>query len=228
MEPVALVPWIALGIALFAAAPRVRPRIVGAVLLVAGLSVFAVRLHHAGPYPFPGVIDLASGCAALLAGGLLARAPRQRRSQPGLPRTTRCLLGLSPVLFLLALVSMGHEAEEVVVLRTNDGAGATRETRLWVVDHQGSPWVVTGRGSPHDAALAADPRVEIFRRGEAHCWLAERHVDRETLETLLRRRSELYLAQRIAIGTGMWRHFEERDDLDEIAVAIRFEPCPQP
>jgi hypothetical protein len=56
--------------------------------------------------------------------------------------------------------------------------------------------------------------------------VAERHLDRATLETLLELRSEKYLAQRLALATGIWEHFSKRDDLDEIAVALRFAPCP--
>jgi hypothetical protein len=114
----------------------------------------------------------------------------------------------------------------VVVLRTTGPEGAVRETRLWVVDYQGSPWIVTGRGSPHDLDLTANPRVEIFRQGESRCWMAERHLDRATLEALLEARSAKYRAQRIAFAIGAWKRPSEREDLDEIAVALRFTPCP--
>jgi hypothetical protein len=187
--------------------------------------VFAVRFHHEGPYPFPGAADLASGCAALLAGALLIRSPWCRLRAGGSSWQTRLLLGVSPMVLLLALVSYGHEAEEVVVLGTLGRAGPARETRLWIVDRAGSPWIVTGRGSAHDRDLTENPRVEIVRRGETRCWVAERHLDRPTLEAVLQARSEKYLAQRIALASGIWRHFSERDDLDEIAVALRFAPC---
>jgi hypothetical protein len=58
--------------------------------------------------------------------------------------------------------------------------------------------------------------------------MGERHLDRPTLEAVLEARSEKYLAQRIALSTGLWRHFSDREDLDEIAVALRFLPCPGP
>lgn len=161
MQLVALVPWICLGVLLVVVTPTIRTPIVGWILVLAGVAVFAVRLHHKGPYSFPGGTDLAFGCAGFLVGALLIRSPR----------------------------------------------------------------IVTGRGSRHDRSLTANPRVEIFRRGEARCWLAERHLDRTTLETLLQARSEKYRAQRIASGTGAWKHFSERDDLEEIAVAVRFVPC---
>jgi hypothetical protein len=226
MQPVALVPWIILAVVLAAFASRIRTAIVGGLLVAAGIAVFAVRLHHEGPYPFPGTMDLASGCAALLVGALLIRSPWRGSRAGGAWWPSRVLLGVSPIVFLLALAAFGHEAEEVVVLRTKGPEGSIRETRLWVVDHQGSPWIVTGRGSSHDRELAEDLRVEIVRRGETRCWMAERHLDRPTLETILEARSEKYLAQRIAFATGIWKHFSKRDDLEEIAVAVRFAPCP--
>jgi hypothetical protein len=225
MQLVALVLWISFGLLLFAVAPKIRTPIVGWILVLAGVAVFAVRLHHEGPYPFPGAKDLASGCAALVVGALLIRSPWSVPREGGVSWVTRVLLGVSPIVFLLALAAYGHEAEEVVVLRTTGHQGAVRETRLWIVDHEGSPWIVTGRGSGHDRDLSANPRAEIFRRGETRCWIAERYLDRTTLQTLLQVRSEKYRAQRIAFATGVWKHFSERDDLDETAVAIRFAPC---
>lgn len=194
--------------------------------MLAGLTVFAVRLHHEGPYPFPGGMDLASGCIALLMGALLIRSPWSSRSEGGVSWVTRVLLGVSPIVFFLGFVAYAHEAEEVIVLRTTGSEGEVRDTRLWIVDHQGSPWIVTGRGYPQDLELTASPRVEVFRRGEARCWMAERHLDRATIETILQARSEKYRAQRVAFAMGVWKHFSERDDLDEIAVALRLAPCP--
>ena len=57
MQLAGAAPWILLGVLLFALAPRIPTRVVGLVVGVAGISVFAVRLHHAGPYPFPGPMD---------------------------------------------------------------------------------------------------------------------------------------------------------------------------
>jgi hypothetical protein len=57
--------------------------------VLAGLTVFAVRLHHEGPYPFPGGMDLASGCIALLMGALLIRSPCRRSSSSWASSPTR-------------------------------------------------------------------------------------------------------------------------------------------
>ena len=225
MQLLGLAPWILLCALLVAFAPKIRTSIVGWVLVLAGLAAFLVRFHHEGPYPFPGPMDLVSGFAALLVGLLLIRLPRAAPGA-GVSWLARGLLGVSPIVFFLALVAYGHEAEEVVVLRTAQADGGVRETRLWIMDYQGSPWIVTGRVGPHVLDLTENPRVEIFRRGEARCWVAERHPERATIETLLEVRSEKYLAQRLALAMGVWKHFTERDDLEEIAVALRFTPCP--
>lgn len=132
MQLVGLLPWIVSGIALAALAQWIRTSIVGGVLLLAGLGVFAVRLHHAGPYPFPGAVDLSAALAALGAGALLIRSPWTRPSAARATLGARVLLGLSPVLLFAAL------------------------------------------------------------------------------------------------GSRAWKHFGEREDLDEVAVALRFEPRPEP
>jgi hypothetical protein len=44
-------------------------RVVGWLMLVVGLSVFAIRLQHAGPYAFPRGGNLLAGVLALLIGG---------------------------------------------------------------------------------------------------------------------------------------------------------------
>ena len=64
----------------------------------------------------------------------------------------KLLLKLGIVLIVLfAIVTvlqiMASESGEVVVITTRDAAGDARDTRLWVVDHQGSAWLRSG--SPH-------------------------------------------------------------------------------
>jgi hypothetical protein len=215
---------VALAAVLFALAGRVRAPVVGALLLAGGGAVFAVRLLHAGPYPVPQGADLAVACANLLLGLLLvARGRTGRAGSPvGLP--SRVLLGLSPFALFFALAHTLHEVGEVVVLRTAGERQALRETRLWVVDYRGSPWVVTGPSTPHVEELAANPRAGLVRGGVARCFVAERHADRKTIEAVLRERHAKYLAQRLAVALGVWPRSPE--DLERVAVAIRFEPCP--
>jgi hypothetical protein len=80
-------------------------------------------------------------------------------------RVLGALLGLA-VLFLASQYA-ASESGEVVVLRTNDAAGGVRETRLWVVEHAGRPWLRAGNaGTGWFVRLQADPDAEMVRSGE--------------------------------------------------------------
>jgi hypothetical protein len=75
------------------------------------------------------------------------------------------LLGL--LLGLAALEVVASESGEVVVLRTRDASGAVLETRLWVVDHDGSMWLRAGNpAGGWFARLSENPEVEVERRHE--------------------------------------------------------------
>lgn len=76
------------------------------------------------------------------------------------------------VVALLALVALATywagEQTEVAVLRTFDPDGATHDTKLWVVDIEGVPWVRVGRPARGWLLrLEADPRAELVREGRA-------------------------------------------------------------
>jgi len=59
---------------------------------------------------------------------------------------------------------VASESGEVVVLRTHDDAGGVHETRLWLVDHDGSPWLRAGNPSGGwFPRLSARPEVEVVR-----------------------------------------------------------------
>jgi hypothetical protein len=74
---------------------------------------------------------------------------------------------LGVLLGLAALEYVASESGEVVVLRTRDTGGAAHETRLWVVDHDGSAWLRAGNPSGGwFARLEENPVVELERRHE--------------------------------------------------------------
>ena len=75
------------------------------------------------------------------------------------------LLGLAVLFFASQLAA--SESGEVVVLRTLDEVGRPHETRLWVVDRDGRPWIRAGNaGSGWFVRLQANPAVEVVRGGE--------------------------------------------------------------
>lgn len=87
---------------------------------------------------------------------------------------------------LAALLALGvatwvaGEQTEVAVLRTSDASGAVRETKLWVVDLDGTAWVRVAR--PERSwfqRLRERPDVELLRHGVALPYRAREIEDPE-------------------------------------------------
>jgi hypothetical protein len=84
-------------------------------------------------------------------------------------RPSRLLLALAALLLLVAVGTWAAgELHEVAVLRTVDAEGQIHETKLWVVDLDGAPWVrVARRGRRWLARIEAHPEVVLVRDGVA-------------------------------------------------------------
>ena len=82
-----------------------------------------------------------------------------------LGKTLRWLAGiLALALLILGSQYVASESGEVVVLLTRDEAGGVHETRLWMVDHDGSPWLRAGNPSGGwFPRLSARPEVVVLR-----------------------------------------------------------------
>jgi hypothetical protein len=89
----------------------------------------------------------------------------------------RLLLGAVAALVAAgALTYWAGEQTEVVVLRTVDAEGGVHETKMWVVDHAGDPWVRVA--NPERAwyrRLLEQPGVELLRNAQASRYTAEPH-----------------------------------------------------
>ena len=58
------------------------------------------------------------------------------------------------------------ERVEVAVLRTLDESGAPHDTKLWIVDHDGAPWVRVARPERQwFERLRRHPEIELVRQG---------------------------------------------------------------
>jgi hypothetical protein len=79
----------------------------------------------------------------------------------------RVLLSVFGVLLLVALATyIAGEVIEVVRVRTHDAGGQTFESKVWVADVDGTPWVRVARsGRAWGERLRADPHVELVRGG---------------------------------------------------------------
>lgn len=87
------------------------------------------------------------------------------------------LVVLLSLLTLVVVVIGAHffvieAGREVVTLRTRASDGTLTETRLWVVDHNGQPWLHSA-GRDWERRFEANPQVELVRNGNVDHYIAE-------------------------------------------------------
>lgn len=88
----------------------------------------------------------------------------------------RIVIALAAVLGLCVAYVLAHWAlievgREVILLRTEESNGEWRETRLWIVDEGGFPWL-HGADSQWMRNLRERPIVEVERAGATHRYRA--------------------------------------------------------
>jgi hypothetical protein len=102
------------------------------------------------------------------------------------------LIGLFAILFGGAFLLI--ESGEVIVLRTTGADGGTLDTRLWVVDYDGDPWV--GNDNPEKSRwvprVRANPVIEFVRGAATECRRATFVDDPGSLDEVSRRIAEKY------------------------------------
>jgi len=200
--------------------PRsVFPRLLGWLLLLVGLAVFAVRLLQPGAWAMPRGGNLVGGVGCIVIGVSLLSG---RLEGPGLAGSLRwlALAATLPILYLGLYAAMA-ELEEVVVLEATGPLGHTAELRLWIVDDDDGTWVSMGRAKA-DANDLRDTRAELLRGGERECVVANRFEDRETVTRIHRLRHEKYAVQRFATQIGLFGEAPAED-----TVGLRLDPCPE-
>jgi hypothetical protein len=199
--------------------PPTLRHVVGWLMLAVGLSVFPIRLQHAGPYAFPRGGNLLAGVLALLLGGWLARPwlGSHRLAAP----LGWLALAASPVVLFFALYATLDELEELVVLKAADRAAQPVNLRLWIVDRADAARVTMPRWKAEAHGLS-EARVELPRQGEASCVIATRHEDRAAVNEIHRLRHEKYGLQRFATALGLFDRPPGED-----TVAPRLDRCPR-
>ena len=86
-------------------------------------------------------------------------------------RVSGGLVAVIVIVFLLQIVA--SEVGEVVILTTVEPTGEPAETRLWVVDLDGSVWLRSG--SPQSGwfvRIVANPLIRVERGGQAYSYRA--------------------------------------------------------
>jgi hypothetical protein len=167
---------LALGCAAAGLVSRRNPALHGLALLVACGAPLALRVN---PALARGVgLTVLALVAASLAGIGAALAPRLQRRRAALA----AVIGLVGLGFATYLAG---ERTEIVVLRTQDAGGTIFATKMWVVDHDGVPWVrVANPERWWFRRLLAHPRVELVRGGQVTGRLAHPDPAPATRQTL--------------------------------------------
>jgi len=121
------------------------------------------------------------------------------------------------IVALFAVVMVGAETREVVVLHTTDADGTSHTTRLWIVDGADGAWLRAGHdGSSWFRDLEARPDVEVERGGET---LAVRAVP--SRDPADRARINALTATKYGWAESLYGMVSRRD---EAAIPIRLEP----
>jgi hypothetical protein len=142
---------------------RWNPRLQAAALAVAVAAPLLVRTGLPARAIGLTVLGLISASLTGLGWALASAVP---------PR--RVALATVAGLFAVGLATyFAGERTEVVVLRTVDASGATFETKMWVVDHDGVPWVrVANPERGWYRRLVAHPEVVLVRNGDTMARIA--------------------------------------------------------
>lgn len=204
---------VGLVLAIFPARTRAP---MGWLLLLVGVAVFAIRLQH-DPFAWPRRGNLLAGVLCLALG--LGLVLPWLRAGPAV-RLVRGVLAAGPVVLFFGLYSTLAELEEVVILRAPREGGDVADLRLWIVEHEGAPWVTMPRAKA-DAHGLDEARVELVRDGTARCVVAHRVEDHDQVDTIHRLRHDKYAIQRLATALGIFTRAPSQD-----TVALRLEPCP--
>lgn len=124
------------------------------------------------------------------------------------------LVALGLLFVLVTVVAL--EAPEVVVLRTTDAHGKTRETRTWIADDGGSSWVEAANPAREFYRhILENPEVELLRGGQRQRFRAVPLANPEGHALIRRLLSEKYgLADR---WIGLLTDTSQ-------SIAIRLEP----
>jgi hypothetical protein len=85
---------------------------------------------------------------------------------------------LSIALAVVATTLVALEGSEVAVLHTALGSEQPRETRIWVVDFGGTPWIEAANPEREFYRdILADPKVELARAGKRYVYRAVAVID---------------------------------------------------
>jgi hypothetical protein len=128
------------------------------------------------------------------------------------------LLGSIPLLIAAGSYLAGEQVE-VVALRSIDDEGHAHDTKLWIVDHQGRPWVrAVSPSLGWVERIRENPRVELIRNGETTAHIALIVEDPDAKQAI---------DEAIAAKYGWIDHCYERV-MEHETIPIRLDPDAAP
>ncbi len=128
------------------------------------------------------------------------------------------LLALLILLVVGIATYLAGEQVEVVVLQTMDSEGVAYDTKMWIVDYDGVPWVrVANPNREWFKRLSRQPRAGLIRHGSLMPVVARAQAGPEVRAILDRRFREKYGAVDWWYGVLLRRG----------AIPLRLDPAPE-
>ncbi len=190
----------------------IAAKVFGAVLLLVGIGVFAIRFQHAGPYTIPTWGPMLGALGCLVLGGLFYF--------PGKPKWFGYLMIIvSPIAMFPALYSIGGETEEVISVYAFDPNGTEVDLRLWIVDRDDGAWVGLGKSKAVDNSMDG-AELQMLRGGQLSCVKPKLYEDRPTVETIHAMKVDKYAVAQLSAAIGLYPL-----EAPASAVAMRLDPC---
>jgi hypothetical protein len=132
-------------------------------------------------------------------------------------------------IFALAAAFALIESGEVIVLRAMPDEGHDFIARLWIVDHDGAPWI--GKADPSKARwvrrLRSNPRVELTRGDVSECRravLEEDPVTRREVYSLFQSKYHIPLYGSRFLGL-LFGSNPDPSEAEREGVLFRLDPC---
>lgn len=169
---------------------------------------------------------IGASCSALLITLALSSWARWRRGAESAHAWIRGVrLGSAAALLLLLAIFALIEGGETVLLRTFDTEGQAEETRLWIVDFDGSAWLGAGGGEARRwfQRLQRMPEVELVRGGVSSCFRAEPDFEPRMREAIVEQTRIKYRLGQLGLELGNRLGIPMRSD--STAIPVRLSPC---
>ncbi len=188
--------------------------LISILFIAVGMSVFGIRLIHAGPYAMPQDGALLGGLSTIALGIFFLWKGK-------LKPWGWVTLAASPVVLFPALYSIMGESEEVISLYAKGPQNTVVDLRLWIVDRDDGPWVGMARNKALTHNLHGQ-QLAMLRAGKKVCVVPVLHEDRATARAIHSMKVDKYKVAQLAGAIGLYP-LQATDN----TVVLRLDSCPE-